>query len=169
VTEVTALTIDGVSTPPGNFSVMQFALESPAVIVPPTGLVPPPVAVGLGVADGLLAGEGDEVGDDDGLPLDEGAPLGEGSPLDEGLLLGDGLALGDGLLLADEPLVGDGLLPGVPLAGADGSEPAAALVPAPTASGHGPVAAATEAGVLVNSRASVVTRRFFEPATRPNE
>ena len=95
VTEVTALTIDGVSTPPGNFSVMQFALESPAVIgpdaVPPTGLVPPPVpvglgvAVGLGLADGLL--EGEEVGDDDGLLLD------------------DGLVVGDGLLLAVGPLL----------------------------------------------------------------
>ena len=186
VIEVTALTIDGVSTPPGNFSVMQFALESPAVIgpdpVPPTP-VPPPVgvgvgvAVGLGVADGLLDGE--EVGDDDGLPVGDGSPVDEGSPLGDGLSLGagsladglllaDGPPLGDGLLLADGPLVGDGLLPGVPLAGADGSGPAAALVPAPAVSRHGPLAAASEAGVLVNSRESIVTRRCFELAPPPN-
>ena len=110
VIEVTASTIDGVSTPPGNLSVMQFALESPAVIGP----VPPPVGRsgcrgsgrgggggGLGVADGLL--EGEEVGDDDGLPLGEGLLLADALPLGEGLLLGDGLGPAVAPLVADLP------------------------------------------------------------------
>jgi hypothetical protein len=171
VIAVTALTIDGVSTPPGNFSVMQFALESPAVIgpepVPPTGPVPPPVGVGVGVGVGVavgpLDGEGEEVGDDDGLPLDEGSPLGDGLPLGEGSPLEDALPLGEGLALADVPLVGDGLLPGVPLAGdeADGlgsaDVPVPAPVPAPVVSRHGPLAAAGELGALATSSESGVT------------
>ena len=52
MTEVTAFTIDWVSTPPGNLSVMQSALESPVVIVPlvavlATGAVPLPPGGGL--------------------------------------------------------------------------------------------------------------------------
>jgi hypothetical protein len=155
---VTALTIDGVSTPPGNLSVMQLAFESPAVIVPlvavpPARLVPPPVEVGLGVAGGLLEGEGDDeglvLGDGllvgDGLVLDEGRPpLGAGPPLAEGLLWGDGL-----LSVAPAPSS-----PGVP------------VVAGPLGSLQGPVG---EAGFLVISHELRVARAILELALRSDE
>jgi hypothetical protein len=53
------LTIDWFSPPPGNFSVMQLALESPVVIVPlvavlATGAVPLLVPAGGGLEEALL-------------------------------------------------------------------------------------------------------------------
>ena len=62
MTEVTAFTIDGVSTPPGNFSVMQSAFESPVVTVPlvavlAVGAVPLPRRRAVG--GGRVAAGGD--------------------------------------------------------------------------------------------------------------
>jgi hypothetical protein len=154
---VTALTIDGVSTPPGNLSVMQLAFESPAVIVPlvavlATGLVPPPVEVGLGVADGLPEGEGD----------DEGLVLGDGPLVGDGLVPGEGPPLGAGLPLAAGLLPGDGLLSVAPAP----SSPGVPVVAGPPGTLEGPVG---EAGFLLISHELRVARAILEFAPRSDE
>jgi hypothetical protein len=138
------LTIDWFSPPPGNFSVMQLALESPAVIVP---LDP----VGVGVGD------------------DEGLPTGDGLPLDDALPVGDGVLLAEGVVLADGLVLGDGLLAGVPLPVPDASwpsRPAGLPLPGPPACLHGPL---SEPGFLVISHESGVPRCIPELALRRDE